>query len=216
VARGFSRISRRLGVPDDVPSSVDRGWAHADLAVDTLDAPSFATRGTYGRVSLIASREELGASDNYTRLEGQFYQPLTFGKNTIVPRVSASLKVGDGDVPLYDQMPLGGFLNLSGLPRGALFGQNAALAQMVYYRKLGELTPGIGSAIYGGFSVEAGEVWADARDFNLSDAIFSGSVFLGADTLIGALYFGVGVAEGGDAAIYLQLGSLFGQGREQR
>jgi hypothetical protein len=34
--------------------------------------------------------------------------------------------------------------------------------------------------------------------------------------LIGALYFGVGVAEGDDAAIYLQLGSLFGQGREQR
>jgi len=130
--------------------------------------------------------------------------------------VSASLKVGGGDVPLYDQTPLGGFLNLSGLTRGALFGQNAALAQMVYYRKLGELTPGIGSAIYGGFSVEAGEVWADARDFHLGDAIFAGSVFLGADTLIGALYFGVGVAEGGDAAIYLQLGSLFGQGREQR
>ena len=212
----MSRISRRLGVPEDVPTKVDRGWAHADLTVDTLDAPSFATRGTYGRVSLIASREELGASDNYTRLEGQFYQPLTFGKNTIVPRVSASLKVGGDDVPLYDQMPLGGFLNLSGLSRGVLFGQNAAFAQMIYYRKLGELTPGIGSAIYGGFSVEAGEVWAERSDFDLGAAVFAGSALLGADTLIGALYFGVGVADGGDAAIYLQLGSLFGQGRHQR
>ena len=54
---------------------VDRGWMHADLTLDTLDAPNFATRGTYGRVSLLASREELGASDNYTRLEGQLYRP---------------------------------------------------------------------------------------------------------------------------------------------
>ena len=212
-ARGFTRISRRLGVPDDVPASVDRGWMHADVTLDTLDAPNFATRGTYGRVSLLASREELGASDNYTRLEGQFYRPITFGKNTIVPRVSASLKLGGGGVPLYDQVPLGGFVNLSGLSRGVLFGQNSALAELVCYRKLAELPAGVGRALYGGFSVEAGEVWTDARDFHMGDAVFAGSVFVGADTFLGGLYLGVGVAERGDAAVYLQLGPLFGQGR---
>ena len=215
-ARGFTRVSRRLGVPDDVPTTVDRGWVHADLTLDTLDAPSFATRGTYGRASLVASREEFGASDNYTRLEGQLYQPITFGKNTIVPRVSAALKLGGGRVPIYDQAPLGGFLNLSGLSDGSLFGENAALAELVCYRKLLEITPGLGRALYGGFSVEAGEVWANGRDFALGDAVFAGSVFLGADTTLGALYLGVGVTEGGNTAIYLQLGSLFGQGRHQR
>ena len=213
--RGLTRISRRLGVPEEVPTSADRGWMHADLTVDTLDAPSFATRGTYGRVSLVASRAELGGSDNYTRIEGQFYQPVTFGKNTIVPRVRAAVKVGGGDVPLYDQVPLGGFLNLSGLSRGTLFGQNSALAELVYYRKITEITPGLGRALYGGVSVEAGEVWADARDFHIGNAVIAGSIFLGADTSLGGLYLGVGVAEGGNAAVYLQLGSLFGQGRHQ-
>jgi len=84
-ARGYTTISRRLDVPEDVPSSANRGWLHADLTVDTLDSPSFATRGTYGHVSLITSREELGSSDNYSRIEGQFYQPVTFGLNTIAP-----------------------------------------------------------------------------------------------------------------------------------
>jgi len=214
-ARGLSRTGRRLGVAEELPASVDRGWVHADLTVDTLDAPGFATRGTYGRLSLIASREELGASDNYTRLEGQFYRPITFGKNTIVPRVSASLKLSGGDVPLYDQVPLGGFLNLSGLSSGYLFGENSALAELVYYRKLSWLTSGVGRGIYGGISFEAGEVWGE-RNFRLRDAIISGSVFLGADTVLGGLYFGVGMAEGGDAAVYLQLGSPFGQGRHQR
>jgi NTE family protein len=215
-ARGFSRISRRLEVLDDVPSSVDRGWLHADFIVDDLDAANFPTQGYYGSVSAIVSRDEFGASDNYTRLHGQFFKPIAFGDNTVIPRVSAALKVGGGDVPLYDQVPLGGFLNLSGLNRGTLFGENAALAQVIYYRKLTELTPGIGRAIYGGFSVEAGEVWNDSREFKMDRAVLAGSVFFGADTFLGPLYLGVGIAEGGDTAIYLQLGPPFRQGRHQR
>lgn len=215
-ARAFTRLDRRLGVPENVDGSVDRGWLHADLTVDTLDSANFATRGTYGRVSLTASREEFGGTDNYTRIEGQFYQPFTFGKNTLVPRVSAAVKVGAGHIPLYDQVPLGGFLNLSGLSRGSLFGENSALAELVYFRKIIDVTPGLGRALYYGCSIEAGEVWGNARDFHIGDAIFAGSVFLGADTTLGALYLGVGVAEGGDAAVYIQLGSLFGQGHSDR
>jgi NTE family protein len=214
-ARGFTRISRRLGVPDEIPSSVDRGWLHADLTLDQLDSANFPTLGYYGRVSVIGSREELGASDNYTRLHGQFYKPITFGKNTLVPRVTAALRLGGGQVPLYDQVPLGGFLNLSGVPRGTLFGESAVLAELIYYRKLIELTPGMGRAVYGGFSLEAGEVWNSSR-FDMDNLVFAGSVFLGADTFLGPLYLGVGVAEGGDAAIYLQLGPPFRQGRHQR
>src|SRR5207302_5795722 len=134
--RGVSKIGRRLGPLDDVRGNNDRGWAHADLTVDTLDAPSFAMRGYYGRVSVVASREELGARDNYTRLEGQFYKPLTFGKNTIVPRVSAGLKLGNGNIPLYDQYQIGGFLQLSGLARGNLYDQHALLADLILYRQI--------------------------------------------------------------------------------
>lgn len=215
-ARGVSKITRRSGVPSEVPGTNERGWVHADLALDTLDAPSFAERGYYGRVSLIASREELGADDNYTRLAGQFYKPLNFGKNTFVPRVSASVKLGGGDVPLYDQASLGGFLNLSGLSRGSLFDQSVALAELVYYRKLANLPPATGRGIYGGFSIEAGEAWGNEHGFSLSNVIYAGSLFLGADTVIGPLHLGVGVAEGGDAAVYLQLGPVFRQGRHQR
>ena len=215
-ARGVTQLTRRLGVPSEFPGTSDRGWLHADLTLDTLDAANFATRGYYGRVALIASREELGAADNYTRLEGQFYKPLTFGKNTIVPRVSAAVKLGGGDVPLYDQVPLGGFLNLSGLARGGLFDQNAGLAELIYFRKLAELSPAMGRGIYGGFSVEAGEVWTDARDFDAGKLIYGGSIFLGADTVLGALHLGVGLTEGGNTAVYLQLGPVFRQGRHQR
>jgi NTE family protein len=212
---GAGRVSRRLGVADDLPTSIDRGWLHADLTLDTLDDASFATRGTYGRISLIASREEAGASTNYTRLEGEWYKPLRFGKNTIVPRLIGSVKLS-GDIPLYDQVPLGGFLNLSGLSSGSLFGENAAVAEVVYFRRLLELTPGIVPGIYGGFSIEAGEVWGESNGFSLRDAHLAGSLFFGADTLMGGLTLGVGLVDDGNAAVYLQLGPLFGQGRNDR
>jgi NTE family protein len=211
--RGIGRIMERLG-PGKLPSSFDRGWVHADLVLDKLDSPSFAQHGIYARTSLIVSRQELGASDNYTRLEGQMYAPITFGKNTIVPRVSAALKLGGEHIPLYDQVPLGGFLQLSGFRRGSLYDENAALAELVYYRKVADLTPGIGRGIYAGFSIEAGEVWGE--HFRLDDASVAGSAFIGADTFLGPLYFGVGLSEGGNAAAYLQMAPLFRQGRNQR
>jgi len=214
--RGFSRVSRRLGVAEEVPTRFDRGWMHADFTVDTLDAANFAKKGDYGRVSIVSSREEFGASDNYTRVEGQYFHPISFGKNTIVPRVSAALKVGSSAIPLYDQTPLGGLFSLSGLSRGTLYGENAAVAELIYYRQFGEIMPGVGRGIYGGFSLEAGEVWDDSSDFDAGDAVLAGSIFVGADTSVGAMYLGVGLTERGDAAIYLQLGSPFGQGRHQR
>ena len=77
-------------------------------------------------------------------------------------------------------------------------------------------SPAMGRAIYGGFSIEAGEVWADARDFDARNVIYGGSLFLGADTVFGAAHLGVGLTEGGNAAVYLQLGPVFRQGRHQR
>lgn len=215
-ARAVSKTTRRFGVLDDLPGTIDRGWAHAEFTVDMLDAPSFATRGYYGRASVVASRKEFGADDNYTRLEGEFYKPLTFGKNTVVPRVFAGLKAGGGDIPIYDRFQLGGFLQLSGLARGDLYDQNALLAELIYYRKIADVSPAVGRGIYAGFSLEAGEVAADVGDFKLDDAVYGGSVFLGADTFMGLLHLGVGLAEGGEAAVYLQIGPVFRHGQHQR
>lgn len=212
LGRAISRSGRRLGNLDDLAGQIDRGWAHLEAVYDTLDARSFSTRGTYGRVSLVASREELGADDNYTRLDGQLYKAFTFGKNTIVPRVSAGLKLGGNDIPVYDRFALGGFLQLSGLARGDLYDQNAVFAELIYYRKIAELSPSVGRGVYAGFSLEGGEVAPDVGDLRFRDVVFGGSAFIGADTVIGPIHFGIGMAEAGEAAVYLHLGPVFPAG----
>ncbi len=45
---------------------------------------------------------------------------------------------------------------------------------------------------------------------------YGGSIFLGADTIIGPLYLGVRCASGGEAAVYLQLNPVLRTDRKIR
>ncbi len=213
---GGSRISRTLGLEPELIGTARRGELHASLALDTLDRAGFSREGWFARADLNVSDPAFGARDTYGRLALEVFKPLTFGKNTLVPRVTAGLRLGGNELPYYDRFPLGGFLNLSGFTRADLYDQNALLAELIYYRQIAALPPGFGGGLYGGFSVEAGNVWRRLRDVHPGDVIYGGSVFLGADTLLGPLYLGVGAAESGSATIYLQLSPAFGRGRLER
>ena len=214
--RGFSRIGRGLGIPQQADGWFDRGEVRASLTIDTLDRANFPTSGLFGTAVGIASRKELGASDDYSRFEAQFYKPLTFGRNTVVPRVFAAVRAGGDDLPLYDRASLGGFLQLSGYSRGGLYDQNALLAELIYYRELTKLPSAIGGGVYAGMSLEAGNVWGDLDDFDAGHLKYGGSLFLGADTIVGPLYLGIGAATGGEGAVYLQLAPVLRTDRQLR
>nr|MBA2431070.1 hypothetical protein [Chthoniobacterales bacterium] len=51
----------------------------------------------------------------------------------------------------------------------------------------------------------------DARNLK-----YGGSIFLGADTIIGPLYLGVGAANGSEGAVYLQLNPVLRSDRQIR
>ena len=72
---------------------------------------------------------------------------------------------------------------------------------MWVYRRFNSL---IGSGIYAGGSIETGNVWNDS--VSLSRLRLAGSAFVAADTLIGPLFFGYGLADRGNHTFYLSLG----------
>ena len=49
----------------------------------------------------------------------------------------------------------------------------------------------------------------DYDDWDTGEGIFAGSLFLGLDTIIGAVYGGIGVNEGGGHSFHLLLGNPF-------
>jgi NTE family protein len=212
--RGMSRVGRTFGTVEET-GNIDRGYLEARLILDELNSTGFPVSGYYAEFRARFSDHSLGGADNYTRLEGEYYAPITVGKNTFVPRLVAGVNPGGPGLPIYDRFSLGGFLNLSGLAVGDVYDQNAALAEVIYYREIGKLPPGLGGGLYAGLSLEAGGAWADIDDIGTDDLMWSGSVFLGAESLFGPFYLGLGIAEEGAVGIYLQLSPLFHQGRIQ-
>jgi NTE family protein len=62
---------------------------------------------------------------------------------------------------------------------------------------------------YGGASLELGNVFGEIGDVRLRELIPAGSLFLGADTLLGPAYVGLGLAEEGERTVFLVLGRVF-------
>lgn len=181
----------------------------ASLTYDTLDSVRFPRQGTLAFIGYTDSNEMLGA-DTAAQLVGLgALKALSWGPNTVFGQLSLEVNI-DESAQVQDLFNIGGFLNLSGFTQDELSGDNAALTSLVYYRRVsgggGEV---LDIPIYLGGSIEYGGVFKDIGNFTSSEGITAGSLFFGADTPVGPLYIGYGMAEGGNRAAYLFLGQTF-------
>lgn len=195
-----------------LPSQIDVGQLQGVFEIDTLDSSAFPTIGQRLVASYQVDREDLG-SDAESDLAA--IDALTFftrGHHTfgLWGTVASTLEdVSDpGSIPALN---LGGFLNLSGLDFNELSGRHLAMARTLYYYNLGGsgLDNFIDVPIYAGASLELGNVWQDADDISFSDTILAGSAFLGIDSILGPLFLGFGLAEGGKSNFYISVGRPF-------
>jgi NTE family protein len=109
-------------------------------------------------------------------------------------------------MPAYETFVLGGPLRLSGYRVNQFAGNRYAFGRLMYYKQAVHLPDILGSGVYFGGSAEVAR--ASERAGGLPDAgtLWSGSVFLGADTFLGPLFFGLGVGGSGHWSLYLLLG----------
>jgi NTE family protein len=208
VVEEWVRADPRIGAPDLPVYDVNQGAYTGSVVFDQLDSASFPRHGGFGHASISLARAALGADLTYDKLSLGMTKVVTYGEHTFSGSVlyESSLL---STMPEFDRFALGGFLRLSGYQHDQLTGQHAALGEVVYYKKLGVLPRGLGNATYVGGSVEAGNVWQNRHDIALSDLIWSGSVFFGADTVLGPLYLAYGQSQGNTSSIYFVLGQTF-------
>jgi NTE family protein len=174
--------------------------------VDQRDHAFFARSGYGATASAYVADDALGSDSNYKRLEGQLNGVMSWGSHTLNVTASGGTDL-DTDMPAYEAFTLGGPLRLSGYRIDEIQGRNMALGRLMYYRRAVHLPDLLGSGIYTGASLEAGRMGDQLLPTGAhTGTLWSGSVFLGADTFLGPLYFGLGFAEGGRKSLYLLLG----------
>jgi len=194
----------RIGVPAPL-SDFDLGEMFADISVDRLDNRNFPRHGSFGSIGWIGARESLGTDIEFDQLRIGFLAANSWGRHTLATGIRYGTTFS-GDAPLERLYRLGGFVNLSGLNPDELSGQHIGIATLAYYRRLGDIAF---LPTYIGGTIELGNTWQDRSDISLDSSIFAGSVFIGVDSIIGPIYLAVGLAEGGQRALYFYIGRTF-------
>ncbi len=206
--RGHESADVRLGPPAGGADHGTGGWT-ARLTFDRMNAAAFATSGGLLSVDGIFYRESFGSRSSFERVSAEGRCAFALGRHTVTLGYAAGSDFDSG-MPAYDDFQLGGFLSLTGLEPGQLRGPNFGLVDLIYMNKISRLPIATGTGIYAGTSLEAGNVWSSLDEVTLQDLRFGGSVFVGADSVLGPMYVAVGWADRGNVSVVLSLGAPSG------
>jgi NTE family protein len=178
----------------------------AALVIDQSDHAFFPRAGYRAIATAYAATTSFGSARNYQRLEGSASLAHSWGPHTVNLAASGGTDLGS-DMPAYEAFSLGGPLRLSGFRIGQFNGHEFAFGRAMYYNRVKALPDLLGSGVYAGASAEVG--WIKDRFDGLPSpgTLYSGSVFLGADTFAGPAYLGAGFGTGGSFSVYLLLGA---------
>ena len=206
--RAWGKIRPNIGDLGFDKATFDDNYQLARLDIDTLDRLSFPRRGTFLRAQWTHHNELLGGDFSYQEFEWNGLTARSFGPNTFIVggKFQSSFNAEEGSLAGFS---LGGFRNLSGFSPDQLSDRHAVFGQIVYYRRLTQRSLFFDFPLYAGASIEAGNVFRELDDISVGRMIPAASVYIGADTALGPVFLGTGLAEGGNAAAYLFVGQSF-------
>ncbi|MEF3020556.1 patatin-like phospholipase family protein [Vibrio mimicus] len=219
------RYSKGNGEASSLPVfgdfSFERRGVFMDYRYDTLDDFSLPQQGIYFDLEYLLSKDsfdgsnplsdEVESSDTISEFSGKLIAAQTISRHTLVANLDMGVVKSKHSSTPIDPKSIGGFLNLSGIPRNSLIGQNKVYGNLVYrYRWFDNDFGMFTSPVYLGASIEYGGVWSDP-DIRLQDAPLygAGSIFAGVNSPIGPIMFGYGRTEQNYDSIYFIIGTTF-------
>ncbi len=201
--------SLRIGSPT-LPSgaTLDGGFS-ALFTVDTLDSTTWPRHGTNAAVEYRRSLTSMGAEEKGSFARIAVGKAMTIDKEVVYLSVEAS-DIISGATVIDNVATLGGFLHLSGLHENQLLGERGGLARLMYYHELTTFNLGsMTQRMYVGFSAETGNTYNAGDPVTWPSLRLAGSVFVGADTVLGPAYLGYGYENSGQQSVYIVIGRRF-------
>ncbi|HEV7671762.1 MAG TPA: patatin-like phospholipase family protein [Thermoanaerobaculia bacterium] len=207
VRRGGAKANPDVGLIDLPKIEVNAGYLRGRLVIDRLDNAAVPREGEILVVELDRAERAFGAELSYDKLSGSYWHFATVRRHTGFITLAGGTKFR-GTVPAYDEYLLGGLLSFSGYRDGELRGQYFGLARAGYLFRLAELPQILGTGVYAGGWLEAGNTWQTSDAFG-EDLIYTATIATAAETRVGLLYVGYGAADNGRHGFFLSLGQRF-------
>lgn len=202
--RHRSTVDTGPPVLDGSRSDVNTSSVTLRALIDQLDNVNFPRKGYGATLDVRAAQKSLGGDVDFTRVDlaGNFVH--SFGDHTFSIAGKFGGRLGSDPLPASQMFQWGGLMQLSGLPTGALLGQDLRFARVVYYNRLRNWS--LLDGVYAGGSLEIGRMSQSLLPGNDLGTIRAASLILGVDTPLGPLYLGYGHASTGSGSFYVFLG----------
>jgi NTE family protein len=169
--RAQARIGVRSGrveakLRTGVPGLPEVDWltdtrAQFQFTYDSRDVVELPTSGMFVNLRYLDSQDWFGGEQDYRIAEGIIVPSFDVGGDSL------SLILGggsllSGDIPLNEQIELGGIRTFPGLRPGELRGSDYWFAGASYLKRLTDLAPVFGQSVYAGVRLQAGEMQSDS------------------------------------------------------
>jgi NTE family protein len=204
----WRRVDAEVDSGSPVLPTLDERTAgpRALLFADRYDSAWFPRRGYRVLASAYVADESFGSDRDYKRVEAQVSGARSWGAHTLaaVAWFGSGL---DSDLPAYEAFTLGGPLRLSGYRIDEFAGRRMSFGRLTYYNRAIALPGFLGTGVFLGASLEAGQMTQRFDDFPSAGTIWSGSMFLAADSFLGPGFLGLGAGENGRWSLFLLLGA---------
>jgi len=193
----WSRVDAEVDVGSPTLPSIRETTAgmRLGLFIDQTDSAWFPRSGYGLTVAGYAALESFGSAQSYQRLDSTLRVARSWGAHTLLGLVSGGTSFNSG-MPAYETFSLGGPLRLSGYQVNEFAGRRYTFGRLMYYNRTLPLPDLLGSGVYVGASAEVGRISDNFSGLPSPGTLWSGSAFLGADTFIGPIFFGVGTGSG--------------------
>ncbi|WP_280156053.1 patatin-like phospholipase family protein [Piscinibacter sp. XHJ-5] len=172
---------------------------------DRHDFAWFPRSGHRTNVSAFFSTDVSGSQDQYRRVDASWSMAHSLGPYTLASAVAGGGGLGTR-LPAHEAFSLGGPFRLSGYRIGQFSGERFGLGVLRFYDRALRLPTLLGSGTYVGASGEVGRVDRVFGGPATTGTLWSGSVFVAAETFLGPAFFGFGFAASGHRSLYLLLG----------
>ena len=172
--------------------------------IDQLDFANFPQRGYRAEAETVIGKRGGTVNESFSRFEAQATSVGTWGAHTLNANAQW-LYAGQSASSSLGRYSLGGFHQLSGYKPGQIEGNYLLFGRLTYYKRLDDV-PVFTRGFFMGGTLEAGNAWEQRSSVSLSDLRSGMSLFVGADTGLGPLYFGLTYAPRGAAGVYLFIG----------
>ena len=186
-----------------IPRTTQSNGIEVSLVLDTQDDAEFPSKGWY--LDARHARYLSGLGSESEGFVSHANASLAF--EALRGRWLLALEAQDRRSNAYEDVAmLGGPLRLSGYGVDTLHGDGAALASVRYSYPWAQV---LDYPLFFGGSVEAGQVWRSGQRPAWQRFIAGGSIYSALDTPLGPIYFGLGLAEGGEETVFFRLGQPY-------